>query len=70
METTKIEEQLANIKLDFNKKTVFRKTKNNKEIIHLLNKLGKLPYNFDENILLYFVKHEHSTVRCLASLKK
>ncbi|MCZ0932258.1 MAG: HEAT repeat domain-containing protein, partial [Oligoflexia bacterium] len=66
METIITKEKLEDLQLDTDRFHFFFKSKNNKEIIHLLNKLGKLPDSFDENILLYFVKNEHPTIRYLA----
>ena len=66
MESVIIKERLENLQIDSDKRDIFLQTKNNKEVIYLLNKLGKLPDNFDENILLYFLKNDHPTIRYLA----
>ena len=58
-------EYIENLKDNSDQLFSFIKSENNGRLFYLLNKLGKLSYNFDEQPLLYALKYEDPKVRSL-----
>jgi DNA modification methylase len=60
------EEDIEELKSDTKKLYSFVKTENNGRLFFVLNKLGKLPNDFDDAPLLYLVDHKDAKIRYLA----
>lgn len=59
-------EYIEELKSDVKKLYSFVKTENNGRLFFVLNKLGKLPNNFDDAPLLYLINHRDAKIRYLA----
>lgn len=59
-------EDIEELKSDTKKLYSFVKTENNGRLFFVLNKLGKLPYDFDDAPLLYLIDHKDAKIRYLA----
>jgi len=59
-------EDIEELKSNTKKLDSFVKTENNGTLAFILNKLGKLPYDFDDAPLLYLIDHKDAKIRYLA----
>jgi len=59
-------EYIEELKSDTKKLYSFVKTENNGRLFFVLNKLGKLPNDFDDTPLLYLIDHKDAKIRYLA----
>ncbi len=64
--TTLKKEYIEELKSDTKKLYSFVKTENNGRLLFVLNKLGKLPNDFDDAPLLYLIDHKDAKIRYLA----
>lgn len=59
-------EDIEELKSDTKKLYSFVKKENNSRLLFVLNKLGKLPYDFDDAPLFYLIDHKDAKIRYLA----